>query len=77
MLDDQLAGREYVVGERPTIADLALFPYVSVAPDAGLDLATYPEVSAWLDRIRALPGFADDFVTYPENARPGAGSSIY
>ena len=32
---------------------------------------------AWLDRIRALPGFVDDFVTYPENARPRAACSIY
>ena len=36
-----------------------------------------PEVGAWLDRVRALPGFVDDFVTYPANARPGAGRSIY
>ena len=36
-----------------------------------------PQVSAWLDRIRALPGFVDDFVPYPANARPGRGRSIY
>jgi glutathione S-transferase len=27
--------------------------------------------------VRALPGFVDDFVAYPDNARPGAGRSIY
>ena len=64
-------------GERVTIADLGLFPYVSVAGDAGVELAAFGSVCAWLDRIRALPGFVDDFVAYPANARPGAGRSIY
>ena len=63
----------WVVGDAPTIADLGLFPYVSVAGDAGVDLRR-PHVCAWLDRIRALPGFVDDFVTYPPNARPGRDS---
>ena len=60
---------------RPTIADLALFAYISRAGDAGL--AHPPHVAAWLERIRALPGFVDDFVPYPDNARPGASRSIY
>ena len=74
-LAEHLDGREWVVGGSPTIADLGLFPYVSVAGDAGLEHT--PEVAAWLDRVRALPGFVDDFVTYPENARPGVARSIY
>jgi glutathione S-transferase len=74
-LDEHLHGREWVVGGAPSIADLGLFPYVSVAGDAGLEHP--PEVAAWLDRVRALPGFVDDFVTYPENARPGVARSIY
>ena len=77
VLDAHFAGRDFLVGAHETIADLALFPYVSVAGDAGVDLARWPQVVAWLDRIRALPSFVDDFVTYPENARPGAGRSIY
>ena len=36
-----------------------------------------PHVAAWLERVRALPGFADDYVIYPDNARPGASRSIY
>lgn len=77
VLQTHLAGRTYLVGDAPTIADLGLFPYVSVAGDAGVELAHYPAVGAWLDRVRALPGFADDYVRYPDNARPGAGRSIY
>jgi glutathione S-transferase len=75
VLDAHLAGRSWVVGERVSIADLGLFPYVSRAPDAGVSLPS--RVLAWMDRLRALPRFADDFVPYPENARPGMGSSIY
>jgi glutathione S-transferase len=75
LLDAHLEDRDWVVGERATIADLSLFAYVSVAPDAGVDVP--PRVAVWLDRVRGLPGFADDFVTYPANARPGAGASIY
>jgi glutathione S-transferase len=74
-LDAHLAARDWVVGERATIADLGLFPYVSVAPDAGVSLPG--GVAAWVGRVRALPGFVDDFVTYPDNARAGMGSSIY
>jgi glutathione S-transferase len=72
VLDAHLAARDWLVGEAPSIADLGLFAYVSVSP-----LEIPAAVAAWLDRVRALPGFVDDFVTYPENARPGAGSSIY
>ena len=75
VLDAHLADREFVVGAGPTIADLALFAYISRAGDAGLEPP--PHVAAWLERIRALPGFIDDFVTYPDNARPGASRSIY
>jgi glutathione S-transferase len=77
VLDAHLVGRSFVVGASPSIADLGLFPYISVAGDAGLDLSEWSQVSAWLDRIRTLDGFVDDFVTYPPNARPGAGESIY
>ena len=75
VLDAHLAGRSFVVGATPTIADVALFAYISVAGDAGV--VTPPHVAAWLERIRALPGFVDDFVTYPGNARPGVSRSIY
>ncbi len=75
VLDAHLADREFVVGAGPTIADLALFAYISRSGDAGLEHP--PHVAAWLERIRALPGFVDDFVTYPDNARPGVSRSIY
>jgi glutathione S-transferase len=76
-LERRLDGRDWVAVDTPTIADLALFGYTHVAEDAGFDLAEHPAIAAWLDRIRALPGYANDLVPYPPNARPGASRSIY
>ena len=75
ILDAHLATREFVAGGRYSVADIALFGYLHVAHEAGYELP--PALSAWLDRVRAQPGFLDDLEPYPENARPGAGRSIY
>jgi glutathione S-transferase len=75
VLDAELARRDWLVGERCTIADVAVFGYGHRAGD--VDLEPGPHVLAWLDRIRALPGFVDDLEPYGDNARPGAGRSIY
>jgi glutathione S-transferase len=77
VLEGHLAGRDWLVGEACTIADVSIFAYTHVAEDAGYDLAAHPVVSTWLGRVRALPGFVDDLVPYPENARPGRSRSIY
>jgi glutathione S-transferase len=77
VLDEHLAGRSFLVGERCSIADVSVFAYTHVAADAGYDLGRYPAVGAWLDRVRDEPGFVDDLAPYPENARPGASTSIY
>ena len=77
VLDEHLAGRSFLVGERCTIADVSVFAYTHVAPDAGYDLARYPAVAAWLERVRDEPGFVDDLAPYPENASAGASRSIY
>jgi glutathione S-transferase len=73
LLDDHLRDRDWLVGERCTIADVAVFGYGHVA--AGL--APGANVLAWMERLRALPGFVDDLEPYGDNARPGAGRSIY
>lgn len=77
MHETHLRDRLYLVGETCSIADLSNFAYTHVAPDAGFDLAEYPAVTAWLERVTALPGFVDDLVPYPDNARAGASRSIY
>ncbi|MCF7202092.1 glutathione S-transferase family protein [Pseudomonas oligotrophica] len=42
---------------QPTIADIAVYPNVALAGDAGLELGAYPALQAWFARIRALPGY--------------------
>jgi glutathione S-transferase len=56
VLERQLTGRQWVATDSFTIADIALYSYVSVAGEAGIDLAGFPAVAAWLKRIEALPG---------------------
>ena len=77
MLEIRLDDHLYLVGTACSIADLSNFAYTHVAADAGYDLGRYPAVSAWLDRVRSQARFVDDLIPYPDNARPGAGCSIY
>jgi glutathione S-transferase len=70
-----LRGRSWLVGDACTIADISVFGYGHVAAEVGLEPGE--QVSAWIERIRALPGFIADLEPYGENARPGASRSIY
>ncbi|KPF81473.1 glutathione S-transferase [alpha proteobacterium AAP38] len=56
-LEAHLEGRDWLVGTRPTIADVALYSYLSSAPEGNVDLTSYPRVKAFLARIEGLPGF--------------------
>lgn len=51
-----VATRSFLVGDRATIADLALYAYTHNAEEGGFDLNDYPAVGAWLERIAAEPG---------------------
>ncbi|MGB0134657.1 glutathione S-transferase family protein [Dokdonella sp.] len=51
------AGRAFFVGDSATVADIALFAYTHCAEDGGFDLSGYPELLAWLARVRSLSGF--------------------
>jgi len=55
-MERYLAGRAYLVGDSLTIADIALYAYTHVAPEAGFDLEPLPAVRAWLARVAAEPG---------------------
>ena len=58
VLERALTGRSFVVGDRCTLADLSLYAYTHVAPDAGLSLGEYPAIVAWLARVAAEPRHA-------------------
>jgi glutathione S-transferase len=57
LLNQHLSTRTWLEFERPTIADIAVFPYVALAPDGKIDLAPYPHVLAWIDRLKQLPKY--------------------
>ena len=48
---------DLILFERPTIADIAVFPYIALAPDGKLDLSPYPHVLDWIERVKQLPGY--------------------
>jgi glutathione S-transferase len=55
-MEAHLNGRELLVGDSLTIADIALYAYTHVAHEGGFELDRYPAVQAWLDRVSAEPG---------------------
>jgi glutathione S-transferase len=57
VMEKALAATPFLVGEQPTLADLALFAYTHVAPEGGFSLEPYPAIRRWLERVTSLPGF--------------------
>jgi glutathione S-transferase len=57
VFDEHLSDRHWLELNRPTIADVACFPYIALAPDGKISLAPYPNVLAWIERIKQLPGY--------------------
>jgi len=56
-LDLELRGRQYLVGESPTIADIAIYTYTAHAPEGAISLRPYHEINRWLRSIEAWPAF--------------------
>jgi glutathione S-transferase len=57
VMNDHLAKADWLVGDRPSLADIALYPYTHVCEAGGFRLRDYPAVCAWLKRIETLKGF--------------------
>jgi len=57
VLERHLAQHPWFVGDAYSAADIALFAYAHLAPEAGHDLAQFPALSAWLQRVREQPGW--------------------
>jgi glutathione S-transferase len=55
-MERELESREFLVAERYTIADIALYAYTHVAGEGGFELERYPAIGAWLERVAAQPG---------------------
>lgn len=56
-LEAHLEGRDFLVGDRPTIADVAIYSYTAHAPEGGVSLEPYPNVRRFLSNVAALDGF--------------------
>lgn len=56
-LENHLQNREWLVGDTPTIADVAIYSYTAHAPEGNVSLDAYPNVRALLARIEGLHGF--------------------
>jgi len=73
-LERHLARRTFLVGERYTIADMAVYAYAAHAEEAGLDPAPYPAFRAWISRIEAQPGFLRE--RFPYSIDPHASREL-
>jgi glutathione S-transferase len=59
LIEQELSGRDWLVGNRATIADIAIYSYVARAPEGNVDLSAYPKVKGWLERVEKLSGFVE------------------
>jgi glutathione S-transferase len=77
LIDAHLAERQFLVADRYTVADIAVYGYMHLADEAGYDMSAYPNIECWFERVTVQPGYMNDVEPYPPNARVGAGRSLY
>jgi glutathione S-transferase len=65
ILDSHLKNQKFAVGEKPTIADLSMCGYLYWPEEFGVSWSDYPRIGAWLERIRALPGWVHPYKLMP------------
>jgi glutathione S-transferase len=69
VLDHELSKSEWIVGKKPTIADIGIYAVVRYAPEANIDLNPFAHVQAWKKRIEDLPGFGTPEQILPMESR--------
>ncbi|BAY88658.1 MULTISPECIES: glutathione S-transferase family protein [unclassified Tolypothrix] len=57
VMENHLSDRSFFVGDRYTIADIALFAYTHVADEGGFDLTQFPAIQAWIELVKSQPGY--------------------
>jgi len=77
IVDKRLSAAPFVLGNEPTIADISLVAYLYYpAEEFGFDIAAqHKNIGAWLDRIRALPGWAHPYDLMPGYPLPSIGNT--
>jgi glutathione S-transferase len=69
IVESHLAGRAFVLGERPTIADISMVGYLYYPEETGLDRSATPNMEAWTQRVAALPGWKHPYDLMPRALR--------
>jgi glutathione S-transferase len=70
ILNGHLSGRKFTLGEKPTIADFSMCGYLYWPDEFGVNWSDYPAIGAWLERIRALPGWVHPYELMPGHPLP-------
>ena len=65
-IDRALDGRQWLVGDRCTIADLGCWGRMVFMAEGGLDIARWPHLLAWSERLKAMPGFGLPYDLIPK-----------
>jgi glutathione S-transferase len=71
-LDRHLGSSKFVAGPLPTIADVAIFPWVATAEEGGFEIARWPNVRDWAERFLKLSGAAHPYSIMPKEDRLAA-----
>jgi glutathione S-transferase len=71
IVDRHLAKRRFLVGERPTIADISLLGYQYYDEETGIDRAQFPNLCAWTRRVAELPRWRHPYELMPRGRPPG------
>jgi glutathione S-transferase len=69
--DKHLAASPFMLGDRPTIADISMAGYIFYPEELGVDWAALPHLAAWRERIRALPRWKHPYDLMPGHPLPG------
>jgi len=69
LLDRHLGGTRFLIGSAPTIADVAIFPWIATAEEGGFTIANYPNIHAWAERMMTLPGVRHPYTIMPKEDR--------
>jgi glutathione S-transferase len=59
VLEQHLTGRSFITDHGYSVADVAVYGYTHLAAEGGFELARYPAVQAWMQRVRGTPGYAE------------------
>jgi glutathione S-transferase len=57
IIDRHLESHDWLASDTLSLADIAAYPYLALAPEGSIDIGAYPNIVAWFQRIRALPGY--------------------